>query len=290
MTKSNYSLVFLPINKEGHPDNRFKSSFDRIRTNLGEKTINELIDFCSHTSQLQRGYAKQGLALAVAIFKEASYLHQHHRFDEDNPYGYKSKVLKKQAQQTLERIGFTKNNSHKLITTAEWLTDNLFGKDEEKWFETLTPSHLYELTRMSKDGLELVKQLVSYPEFKFCAGQKDISVRRLEEIRRGYPKHVIPDSKSQNSTQYQSKATKQVQAEKVQDINTKSVSDIKQLQPAEDTTELSNTEMVEQFKVLTEAIDWSAIGECRASRVFLSEMAETLNFIADLASDSRYSN
>ena len=142
MTKSNYSLVFLPINKEVHLDNRFKSSFDRIRTNLGEKTINELIDFCSHTSQLQRGYAKQGLALAVAIFKEASYLHQHHRFDEDNPYGYKSKVLKKQAQQTLERIGFTKNNSHKLITTAEWLTDNFFGEAEEKWFETLTP-HIY---------------------------------------------------------------------------------------------------------------------------------------------------
>ena len=63
-----------------------------------------------------------------------------------------------------------------------------------------------------------------------------------------------------------------------------------QIQPAEDTTEVSNTEMVEQFKVLTEAIDWLAIGEYRASRVFLSEMAETLNFIADLASDSRYTN
>ena len=142
MTKSNYSLVFLPINKEVHLDNRFKSSFDRIRTNLGEKTINELIDFCSHASQLQRGYTKQGLAFAVAIFKEASCPHQFHRFDKDNPYGYKSKVLKKQAQQTLERIGFTKNNSHKLITTAEWLTDNFFGEAEEKWFETLTP-HIY---------------------------------------------------------------------------------------------------------------------------------------------------
>jgi len=58
-----------------------------------------------------------------------------------------------------------------------------------------------------------------------------------------------------------------------------------QIQPAEDTAELSNTEMVEQFKVLTEAIDWLAIGECRASRVFLSEMAGILNLIADLARD-----
>ena len=105
MTKTNYSLLFLPIDKDGCPDHRFNSSLDRIRANLGEQTINELIDFCSQASQLQKGYAKQGLAFAVAVLKEASYLYKHHRFDQDNPYGYKSKVLKKQAQQTLERIG-----------------------------------------------------------------------------------------------------------------------------------------------------------------------------------------
>ena len=118
MTKFNYTLLFLPINNEGHPDNRFKSILERIRANLGERIINELLDFCSHASQLQKGYAKQELAFAVAVFKEASYLHKHHRFDKDKPYGYNSKVLKKQAHQTLERIGFIKNNSHKLITFA----------------------------------------------------------------------------------------------------------------------------------------------------------------------------
>ena len=283
MTKLNDSLLFLPIDKEGKPDGRFNSSISRIRTGLGEQTINELINFYSQTSQLQKGYAKQGLAFAVAVFKEASYLHQHHRFDEDNPYGYKSKVLKKQAQQTLERIGFTKNNSHKLIATAEWLTDHVFGKEEEKWFESLTPSHLYELSRMSEEGLNLVKQQVSYPEFKFSAGQQDISVRRLEAIRRSYPKNVMPESRSQNTTHHQSKADQPVRVEKVHDFKTQSVSDMKRLQTATDTGEVSNIEMVEQFKTLAEAIDWSAIGECQASRVCLIEMAEILNFIADLA-------
>ena len=69
----------------------------------------------------KKGYAKRGLAFAVAVFKEAPYLHLHHRFYEDNPCGFKSKILKKRAQHNLERIGFTKNNAHKLVTTAEWL-------------------------------------------------------------------------------------------------------------------------------------------------------------------------
>ena len=61
-------------------------------------------------------------------------------------------MLKKQAQQTLERIGFTNKNANKLVATADWLTQRYFGKDEEKWLESLTPSHLYELSRMSEDG------------------------------------------------------------------------------------------------------------------------------------------
>lgn len=61
-------------------------------------------------------------------------------------------------------------------------------KDEEQWIGSLTPSHLYELSRMSDDGLNLVRIQVSYPEFTFSAGQNEISIRRLEEIRRSCPK------------------------------------------------------------------------------------------------------
>ena len=166
MTESNYSQLLLPVNKDGHPDYRFKKSLERIRSELGDKIIKELSDFSLYTNTLQQGYTKQGLAFAVAVFKEVSYLQQHHRFDEDNPYGYKSKVLKKQAQQTLERIGFSKNNAHKLVTTAEWMTSKHLGKDEQKWLKTLTTSHLYELSRMSHEGFKQVKKQVSYPDFK----------------------------------------------------------------------------------------------------------------------------
>jgi hypothetical protein len=201
MTNSNFTLLLLPINKESHPDNRFNSSLERIRSELGEQTINELIDFHTHTNQLQKGYARQGLALAVAVFKEAIYLHHHHRFDADNPYGYKSRVLKQQAQQTLERIGFTKNNAHKFVSTADWLTGQCFSKEEQAWFDSLSVSHLYEFSRMSKEAFDYVKQEVTYPEFHFSAGQQNISVRRLEDIRRSHSKKEVPSEKAQHFPQ-----------------------------------------------------------------------------------------
>ena len=114
MNQINYTLM-LPVDKAGEPDHRFNDSLDRIRNQLTDQTISELIEFHTHVNQLQKGYSKQGLDFAIAVFNEAAYLDKNHRFDEDNHYGYKSKVLRKQAQQTLERLGFSKNNAHKLV-------------------------------------------------------------------------------------------------------------------------------------------------------------------------------
>ena len=275
MTKTNYSLLFLPIDKDGCPDHRFNSSLDRIRANLGEQTINELIDFCSQASQLQKGYAKQGLAFAVAVLKEASYLYKHHRFDQDNPYGYKSKVLKKQAQQTLERIGFTNKNANKLVATADWLTQRYFGKDEEKWLESLTPSHLYELSRMNEDGFNHVQQQVSYPEFKFSAGQKDISVRQLEEIRRSFPKHKVQHEK------LLPKASKPTP--KIIDTPCLVIDDLTALQPAVDAAERTTEDMVNELVTLAQSIDWQAVQDSPALQEILTPVSNQMILAAHLA-------
>ena len=186
MSNTNYSLL-LPFNKYDQPDHRFKQSLERICKELGEDAVGELMDFVSQSQQLQKNYARQGLNLALAVFHEAAYLDRHHRFDQDNQYGYKSKVLKKQAQVILERIGFSRTNAHKLVKTASWMVTTHQGKDELKWFDSLTPSHLYELSRMSDEAYKAVKDEVSYEGWHFCTGQKSISVRRLEQIRRLYP-------------------------------------------------------------------------------------------------------
>ena len=61
------------------------------------------------------------------------------------------------------------------------------GKDKLKWLESLTSSHFYELSRISDEAYKAVKDEVSYEGWHFCTGQKSISVRRLEQIRRLYP-------------------------------------------------------------------------------------------------------
>ena len=60
----------------------------------------------------------------------------------------------------LESVGFKRNNAHKLAVTADWLTNRHTNKDEKKWFDTLTPSHLYELSRMSPGAFKAAQEEV----------------------------------------------------------------------------------------------------------------------------------
>ena len=46
MSNTNYS-VLLPFNKYDQPDHRFDQSLDRIRKELGEEAVGELVDFAS---------------------------------------------------------------------------------------------------------------------------------------------------------------------------------------------------------------------------------------------------
>ena len=198
MLSTNYSLL-LPVDKSDNPDQRFNQSLDRICKELGSETISQLLEFSSRSERLQKSYSRQGLDLALAFYREAIYLDRHHRFDDDNRCGFKSKVLRKQAQAVLERIGFLRSNAHKMVATAHWMTSRHSGTGELEWFRHLSPSHLYELSRMSDEAYEQTKKEVSYPDFSFSAGQQKISVRRLEQIRRLYPKmqlevQDIPDN------------------------------------------------------------------------------------------------
>ena len=192
-------LFILPRSKEGEPDHRFAVSAERILSELGADTIEDLLQFAKETESIQHRAASAGLKLAVAIFLEAKYLDEHHRYDQDNQYGWRSKLLRKQAQEILENIGFKHKNAHKLVASASWVSSQNLDKHEKAWMESLTPSHIYELSRMSSEGYALVKKEVSYPDFLFSAGQQEITVRRLEELRRLYPKHVIEQSKEAKS-------------------------------------------------------------------------------------------
>ena len=259
------SKLIAPANQDGTPDHRHNASLKRILEEIGEETAKSLLQFAESTALLQRRAADDGLRLAMAIFKEASYLDRHHRYDDDNLYGWQSKRLRKQAQRMLESVGFKRNNAHKLVTTAGWLVGRYTPKDEQQWFDTLTPSHLYELSRMSFHAFEAAKSEVSYENFAFCAGQQPITVRRLEELRREIP---IADALSDAI---------------VIEVSQDSAPN-RQLYEDSDRigVDVAPSEMVQQFVSLARAIDWPSIKQEKNVMESLSTIERTLCEISRL--------
>lgn len=224
----------LPRNKEGYPDQRFEESFSRILDEIGDEAYSSLKQFSIETSNLQRQSSKAGLDLAIAIFNEAKYLDANCRHQPDNQYGWRSKLLRKQAQLILENIRFKRNNANKLVKTAEWLIKKLFNNEERQWLRSLAPSHVYELSRLSVEGFEAVKLEVSYQGFTFAAGQREISVRRLEELRRlhSVPIAIEPEGK---------------------------LIEMDKLIPSIDSKDASSHDLLDQIIDIAKSIDWVAL-------------------------------
>ena len=289
-----FATFIAPVTKDGQPDNRFHESISRILQEVGEESIEELKQFCKETASLQRNAANAGLRLAKAVFNEAAYLDKHHRFDVDNKYGWRSKILRKQAQQILEQIGFKRNNAHKLVTAANWLTSRHFMKEELRWLDSLSPSHIYELSRMNDKGLSIIKEMVTFPEFKFSAGQQSLSVREFESIRQQYPakgggKGEEPETFQPEEPMHETKLQPLCSGEVLEDSRVEILEPLAGLEAAPDTVELVNSELILQFTILAKAINWSAVGSDNTACQLLTGIEETLSYIADLAHQTRYS-
>ena len=264
-TQITLSKLITPITEEGIPDQRHLVSLKRILQEIGEDTAKNLLQFAESTALLQRRAADDGLRLAIAIFNEAEYLERNHRFDEDNKYGWQSKRLRKQAQRMLESVGFKRNNAHKLATTADWLANRYTNNDEQKWFDTLTPSHLYELSRMSPEAFKATQEEVSYGNFMFCAGQQSITVRRLGERRQQFPKSEVTEEIQEPTKISTSSGPKENQG-----LNT------------------TASELVEQFVSLVKAIDWSSLQQETIAMESLGAIEYTLTQICELVDQWKY--
>ena len=215
--------------------------------------------------------------MALAVFHEAAYLDRHHRFDKDNEWGYKSKVLRKQAQVILERLGFSRTNAHKLVKTASWMVSTPQGKDELKWYESMTPSHLYELSRMSDEAYKAVKDEVSYEGWHFCTGKKSISVRRLEQILRLYP--TVEELKGNDADSFRPQNNSSLT--EVQQVRQESdLANSRESVQKRDVSVATNTQKLQQFVSLAKSIDWPAIQECRESKEILASMPDMLGLIS----------
>ena len=111
----------------------------------------------------------------------------------------------------------------------------------------------------------------------FCAGQKSISVRRLEQIRRLYP--TVEEVKGSDADSFRQQ-------------NNSSLTEVQQVrrEPAlencsesgvvMDVSVATNTQKLQQFVSLAKSIDWPAIQRCRESKEILASMPDVLGLIS----------
>ena len=121
---------------------------------------------------------------------------------------------------------------------------------------------------MSEDGFDQVKRQVSYTEFKFSAGQKDIAVRRLEEIRRSFPKHKAQDEKLLLEASEPTST--------IIDTPCLAIDDLTALQPAVDAAERTTEDMVNELVTLAQSIDWQAVQDSPALQEILTPVSNQM--------------
>ena len=138
---------------------------------------------------------------------------------------------------------------------------------------------------MSSQGYGVVQEEVSYPDFMFCAGQQSISVRRLEQIRRSYPKHEVASRDTDTfpeSPQEQSKELQQIHQQQDLKASSEKHSEPSPIPTDGEVDQINNAEMVQRFTQLAQSVDWEGLGECAAIRRFQESMVETLNCNTEL--------
>ena len=100
---------------------------------------------------------------------------------------------------------------------------------------------------------------------------KKISVRRLEQIRRLYPKVEEVNSSDAESFQIQDKRSLDKLQKVCQEPGLETCCDLEQVINLSAST---NTQKLQQFVSLAKSIDWSAIQECSESKEILTSMPD----------------
>ena len=107
--------------------------------------------------------------------------------------------------------------------------------------------------------------------------KKNISVRRLEQIRRLYPK--VDEVKGSDADSFRTKNNSSFT--EVQQIRRESdLANSRESVQKRDVSFATNTQKLQQFVSLAKSIDWPAIQECRESKEILASMPDMLGLIS----------
>ena len=192
-------IQLLPSTIDDKPfDLRLKSDIENISSNLDLKVIEALSELRQESIAKEKKYGWVGRELCLNFYYYADSL----KTNDFNKYGWKSKAIKNLLKPILSELGFRHTSIHKLINASRILigineyakkSNSLLWHSISYWLPTLSNSSLYELSRMSDDGIKRVfnkvkpKNYTTYPPQEMVEMCKPITVRELEEIRRQYP-------------------------------------------------------------------------------------------------------
>jgi len=200
---------------------------------------------------------------------------------------WQRKAFKRQLRSLLQECGFKPSMTTKLIAAGEFvacelpcpecnpdldeMTEEQHRKDHDLYLQYLKGygvSSLYLLSQMDYRGRIEARQ--HYNETNgYC------STRDLEELKQQYPRWS-PDRRF-GKRQHEGSDESSL------------VDEVGQLKTAVDTCDLSTDEMLNQFVLLAQSINWSALGTHTDARQLLNSIGPTLNIISGLAHESQYS-
>ena len=125
-------------------------------------------------------------------------------------------------------------------------------------------SSLYLLSQMDHEGRRLAME-------HFNKKGLHLSTRELEDLKQQYPRWQV----DRRFTKRLSGSTDE----------TTPVRQIHELEAFDDCNEMTTDEMIEQFILLAQSINWAAVGTDSSSCQRLSSIQDTLSFVAGLANE-----
>ena len=294
-----------PVKIDGSIDHRYASVTSEIIRRAGQDCIRDLSDFYKLTKHNETKYEMAGLRLVSAFFQQ-------------DMERWQRNGLKKRLRECLGEVGFRPSKITKLIKAGQFVASEMSNnkakrdntssdswdfvektkEEREKQYEweiKFLRDHgltgLYELARMNWKGLHKARN--QYKE----NGDVPLTTRELEKLQKRHPaKTQERRGRPARFCQSRERQVQKVRTEldQVRGITSIETTDevnplLNQLKPKHSSGEISNSDLVEQFTALAQAIDWSSIGCDAAARGLLNSVEETLIFIADLAHESRYS-
>ena len=155
-------IQLLPNSIDEKPfDQRLKSDMEYIQSNLDLKVTEALSELRQESIAKEKKYGWVGRELCLSFYYYADSL----KTNDFNKYGWKSEAIKNLLKPILSEFGFRHTSIHKLINASRILIGiNEYAKKSNSllWHSisyllpTLSNSSLYELSRMSDDGIKRV--------------------------------------------------------------------------------------------------------------------------------------